>query len=138
MMALLRNKRPGRYVVLIFLVDDHAAFFFGAGRAILACASIGSSSPARTARIRTSITSGGFSIEPATTSAFPFSNSIAFQPTQTKKMSCPFLSVRHHAGTGNFFSVRTRSPSRNSPIVQLDVRALLWSYSFFAAQQGLI
>ena len=51
MMALLRNKRSGRYVVLIFLADDHAALFFGAGRTILACASIGSSWPARTAPI---------------------------------------------------------------------------------------
>jgi hypothetical protein len=96
LMALPRSNSPGGYVVLIFLADDHAAFFFGAGRAVLACSSIESTSPARTAPINTSMTAGSLTIEPAMTPALTFSNSIGFQPRRAKNTTSAFSSVRHH------------------------------------------
>ena len=106
-----RGRGIRRYVVLIPLAGDQAAFFFGAGRAAFAPSSIGSSSPVRTAPIKVSMTPGSFSLVPPTIPALPFSNSSGFQPIRTKKTTWPFSSVRHHGRTGSFLSVSTRSPS---------------------------
>ncbi len=92
----------------------YAAFFFGAGRAVFACSRLGSSSPALAAEtrgIRTSMTSGSFSIVPAQTPALPLSNCSGFHPIRTKKTTCLLSSVRHQGRTGSFRSVSTLSPS---------------------------
>src|SRR3984957_17631948 len=69
-----------------------------------------SSSPARTAEMRVSITTGSLSLDGTTMPAFPFSNSMGLAPNLMDITTCPDGSVFHQGRTACCLVVAWRSP----------------------------
>src|ERR1700722_17445413 len=105
------NEKPGDDHSPPGWTDDQAAFRgFPTTPVFAAWLKRSSSSPARTAAIRVSMTAGSLSLDPTAMPALPFSNSMGLAPNLIDMTTCPAGSVFHQGRTACCLVVACRSP----------------------------